>query len=91
MWWRTWLEKLDAIQNGTHPESAASGSNAALGSSPPDASTPMSLEIEDLKSKVARLTETTTQHAHDIDCLTPMIEKVELAEKRIMRWRHRLP
>ena len=68
-----------------------SGSNVAPGPSPSDVSTSMFLQNKDLKRKVARLTETTTQYSQDTHSLTPMKEKTDLAEKQIMRWRHRLP
>ena len=49
------------------------------------------LEIEDLKTKVTRLTEQTTQHTTQIGLLTPLQERVELAENQIIKWRYRPP
>ena len=48
----------------------------------------MQLELDDLKAKVLRLTEQTTQHTGTLPTLS---EKVELAENQIIRWRHRAP
>ena len=51
----------------------------------------MQLEIEDLKTKVARLTEQSTQHTTQIGLLAPLKDRVDLAESQIVRWRYRLP
>ena len=51
----------------------------------------MQLETEDLKTKVARLTEQSTQHITQIGLLTPLKERVDLAESQIVKWRYRLP
>ena len=51
----------------------------------------MQLEVEDLKAKVLRLTEQSTQHTAQLGTLPTLSEKVELAENQILRWRYRLP
>ena len=44
-----------------------------------------------MKTKVQRLTEQATEHAAKIGFFSIMSEKVDLIEKRIYRWRYRLP
>ena len=94
--------RIDAIREGTHPRSEApqdrthprgtsSDSNAPNEQRFPDASVAMQLEIEDLKTKVARLTEQSTQHTNQIGLLTPLRERVDLAENQIVKWCYRLP
>ena len=56
----------------------------------PDARVAMQLDIEDLKRKVARLTDQSTQHTQQLTGLTPLQEGVDLAERQIIRWHHRL-
>ena len=56
-----------------------------------DASVALQLKIDDLKRKVVRLTEQSTQHAQQISDITPLKERVDLAESQIIRWRYRLP
>ena len=51
----------------------------------------MQLEIEDLKTKVTRLTEQSTQHTTQFGILPTLSEKVDLAENQILRRRYRLP
>ena len=51
----------------------------------------MQLELNDLKTKVHRLTEQTTDHAAQLSFFSVMSEKVDLMEKQIHRWRYRLP
>ena len=83
--------QIEVMQNGTHPEGTSSGNNTAPGQNPPDVSVPALLEIEDLKRKVVRLIEQATQHTQDISSLTPLIERVNLAENQTIRFRHRIP
>ena len=85
--------RSEALQDGTHPRSTSSDSNAQNEQKLPDASVAMQLEIEVLifKTKVARLTEQSTQHTTQISLPTPLIERVDLAESHIVRWRYRLP
>ena len=82
---------VDAMQNGTHPGGVSSDSNMTGEQNPSDASVALHLEIEDLKRKVARLSEQSTQHTQQISGLTPLTERVDLAESQIIRWRYRLP
>ena len=49
------------------------------------------LEIEDLKRKVARLTEQKTKNSQDISDFTPVLPRVDFMENQITRWRHRHP
>ena len=49
------------------------------------------METEDLKRKVERLIEQSTQHTQQISGLTPLTERVDLAENQIIKWRHRVP
>ena len=58
--------RSDALQDGTHPRSLSSDGNVHNDQRLPDASFAMQLEIEDLKTKVARLTEQSTQHTTQI-------------------------
>ena len=51
----------------------------------------MQLEIDDLKAKVARLTEQSTQRTAQLGVLPTLTEKVDLAENQIIKWRYRLP
>ena len=51
----------------------------------------MQLEVNDLKSKVLRLTEQVTDHTAKVNFFSIMSEKVDLMEKQIHRWRYRLP
>ena len=91
--------RIDAIRDGTHPRSGAPQDgthprNTSSDSAPqneqrlPEASVAMQLEVEDLKMKVARLTEQSTAQ---IGTLFPLTERVDLAENQIMRWRYSLP
>ena len=49
------------------------------------------LELNDLTTKVQRLTEQVTDHAAKLSLFTIMSEKVDLMEKQIHRWRYQLP
>ena len=49
------------------------------------------MEIEELKRKGARLAKQSTQHTQDASTLTPLIERVDLAENQIIRCHYRLP
>ena len=51
----------------------------------------MQLEVNDLKTKVLRLTEQATDHTAKLHLSSIMSEKVDLMEKQIHRWRYRLP
>ena len=81
--------RIDAMRDGTHPRDVSSGSNASNEQNLSDVSVAMQLEIENLKTKVARLTEQTTQHTTGL--LTPLDGRVDLVEKQIIKWRYRLP
>ena len=76
---------VDDMQNGTHPGGVSSDSDVASEQNLPDASIAMQLEIEDLKRKVARLSEQSTQHTQQISSLTPLTERVDLADSQIIR------
>ena len=80
--------RIDAIRDGTHPSGTMSDGAAQR---PADASIAMQLEIEDLKTKVARLIEQSTQHTAQLGVLPTLTKKVELAENQIVKWRYRLP
>ena len=54
-------QQVEAIKNGTHPKSTSAGSSCAPKQATPEAGVPALLEIEDLKRKVARLTEQVTK------------------------------
>ena len=54
-------------------------------------STNVLLEINDLKSKVCRLTEQSTKLDGDVSCLSKLSDQVELLENQIVKWRYRLP
>ena len=84
---------VDATQSGTHPSSGSSGSNTTGEQKPSDTSVALHLGIEDLKRKVGRLSEQSTQHtpATKWSYPTPLTERVDFAESQIIRWRHRLP
>ena len=54
-------------------------------------STNVLLEINDLKSKVCRLTEQSTKLDGDVSFLSKLSAQVELLENQIVKWRYRLP
>ena len=83
--------RVDVMQNGTHPGGVSSDSNTTGEQNLSDASVALQLEIEDLTRKVARLSDQSTQHTQQINGLTPLAERVDLAESQIIRWRYRLP
>ena len=56
-----------------------------------EVSTNALLEISDLKSKVLRLTEQSTNLDGDLSFLSKLSEQVELLEDQIIKWRYRLP
>ena len=56
-----------------------------------EASTGVLLDIGDLKSKVARLTEQHTRLDGDVSFLKSLEESVEELGKQIVKWNHRLP
>ena len=49
------------------------------------------LEISDLKAKVLRLTEQSTEQSGKLTFLASMAEQVDLMEQQIIKWRYRLP
>ena len=49
------------------------------------------LEVNDLKTKVLRLTEQVTEHAAKVNFFSVMSEQVNLMDRQIQRWRYRLP
>ena len=49
------------------------------------------LEINDLRSKVCRLTEQSTKLDGDVSFLSKLSEQVELLENQVVKWRYRLP
>ena len=51
----------------------------------------MQLEIEDLKTKVTRLSEQSSDHSTQIGLLGQLKERVDLAEGQILKWRRRRP
>ena len=51
----------------------------------------MQLEVNDLKTKVLRLTEQITDHTAKVNFFSVMSEKVDLMEQQIHRWRYKLP
>ena len=54
-------------------------------------STAVQLEISDLKAKVLRLTEQSTEHSGKLTFLAGMADHVDLIEQQIIKWRYRLP
>ena len=54
-------------------------------------STAVQLELNDLKTKVLRLTEQSTEHSGKLTFLAGMSEHVDLIEQQIVKWRYRLP
>ena len=76
---------MDNLRDGTYPSDGPPEADAQ------NTGVAMQLELRDLKTKVLRLTEQTTEHAAQIGFLPIMSERVDLAEKQILRWRRRLP
>ena len=66
-------------------------SQAASGATQSELSTNVLLEINDLKSKVCRLTEQSTKIDGDVSFLTQLSSQVELLMDQVVKWRHRLP
>ena len=64
---------------------------AAQGQTLTDAGVAMQLEIEDLKTKVTRLIEQSSDHSTQIGLLDQLKERVDLAEGQILKWRRRRP
>ena len=56
-----------------------------------EASTGVLLDVGDLKTKVARLTEQHTQMDGDVSFLKSLHESVEELGKQVIKWNHRLP
>ena len=54
-------------------------------------STNILLEINDLKSKVCRLTEQSTKLDGDVSFLAKLSTQVDLLEDQVVKWRYRLP
>ena len=80
--------RSEDTRDGTHPRDASSGSNASNEQNIPDVGVAMQLQIEDLKTKAARLTE---QLTNQIGLLAPLKERVDLTENQIIKWRYRRP
>ena len=66
-------------------------SQAASGATQSELSTNALLEINDLKSKVCRLTEQSTKLEGDLSFLTQLSTQVDLLMDQVVKWRHRLP
>ena len=54
-------------------------------------STAVQVEISDLKAKVLRLTQQSTEQGGKLTFLASMSEQVDLMEQHIIKWRYRLP
>ena len=67
--------RIDTIRDGTHPRDSSSATATQS-----DAGVAMQLELNDLKAKVLRLTEQSTQHAAQLGILPTVSETVEPAE-----------
>ena len=63
----------------------------ASGAVPSEFSAAVQLEISDLKAKVLRLTEQSTEQGGKLTFLANMSERVDLMEQQIIKWRYRLP
>ena len=84
--------RIDAMQNGTHRRDVSSDINALNKQTVSDAGVATQWVIEDLKTKVARLTEQTAEHSTQLNLLSQFRKKtIELIESQIIRWRYRLP
>ena len=66
-------------------------SQAVSGATQSELSTSVLLEINDLKSKVCRLTEQSTKLDGDLSFLTKLSTQVDLLEHQVIKWRYRLP
>ena len=66
-------------------------SQAMSGATQNELSTNVLLELNDLKSKVCRLTEQSTKLDGDLSFLTKLSTQVDLLEDQVVKWRHRLP
>ena len=75
-------QQIDAIRNGTHPSHTSAGSNGATEQIPSEVGVPALLGTEDLKRKVARLTEQVGQNTQEISTLAPVMPRVDLMEVR---------
>ena len=84
--------RCDATRDGTHPRGVFHLAAAHLMSRISQMSVlPRNWRSGDPKTKVARLTEQLTLHTNQIGLLTPLKERVDLAERQIIKWRYRLP
>ena len=66
-------------------------SQAVSGATQNELSTNVLLDLNDLKSKVCRLTEQSTKLDGDLSFLTKLTTQVDLLEDQVVKWRHRLP
>ena len=66
-------------------------SQAVSSATQSELSTNVLLEINDLKSKVCRLTEQSTKLDGDVSFLSKLSEQVDLLEDQVITWRYRLP
>ena len=73
---RNLAQKAEALRSGTHLESALLGNNATSEHVPSDNSAPIVLEIEDLKTKVARLMERADQQNRDMSNSGPVMHPI---------------
>ena len=75
----------------TNPPVLPNGHDVATEPASLENSVPITMEINDLKQKVARLIEQVDQHSREVGNVSPMVPRVELIEDQIERWRGRFP
>ena len=86
---RRLVEELARRMDNTREQSRSEGTTEAA--TQEELGVAMQLEVNDLKTKVLRLTEQITDHIAKVTFFSIMSEKVDLMERQIQRWRYRLP
>ena len=84
--WRT-MTKFEIRNNMAYASQIQEESSATQS----ELSTNALLEINDLKSKVCRLTEQSTKLDGDVSFLSKLSTQIELLENQIIKWRYRFP
>ena len=84
-------QQIEVLQSVTNPGAASSGHNPTPEPVSSENSVPVTLEINDFKTKVAHLIEQVDQHNREVGHISPVMQRVDLIEDQIHRWRIRLP
>ena len=83
------VEELARRMDGAQEQTRSGGTAETAARERPGVA--IQLEVNDLKTKVLRLTEQVTEHTAKVNFFSVMSEQVDLVNRQIQRWRYRLP